>query len=231
MTDPAAKPDTEAILRRLEHLERENARLREKIEPILGPDNPNFNVREFMKVQQRTVLLATIPVWLAVGSMFFFKFVTPGLAMQRIGSVPLFSFAGQGGKVQGIGLGVVSFGGLAVGAIAVGGFGFGLVAFGGCAVGVVAVGGGAVGVIAIGGGAIGYIAVGGGATGYYALGQKAHGKYALGLNRHDQEAIDFFVRYVPGLRRAVTNPMPVILLNKAEQDKSPPAEAGSPGHE
>ncbi|MGB7161469.1 MAG: hypothetical protein WBD40_25645, partial [Tepidisphaeraceae bacterium] len=65
--------------------------------------------------------------------------------------------------------------------------------------------------------AVGFIAVGGGATGYYAMGQKAYGKYRLGLNRQDQEAIDFFVRYVPGLRRAVTNPMPVILLDQNER--------------
>ncbi len=58
---------------------------------------------------------------------------------------------------------------------------------------------------------------GGGATGYFAMGQKAHGKYALGLNRQGQEAIDFFRRYVPGLRNAMTNPMPVILLDRREQ--------------
>ncbi|MDQ3440146.1 MAG: hypothetical protein M3478_07325 [Planctomycetota bacterium] len=49
------------------------------------------------------------------------------------------------------------------------------------------------------------------------MGQKAHGKYALGLNRQGQEAIDFFRRYVPGLRNAMTNPMPVILLDRREQ--------------
>ncbi len=50
------------------------------------------------------------------------------------------------------------------------------------------------------------------------MGQKAKGKYALGLNRQDQEAIDFFRRYVPGLHRALTNPMPVILLEPRAQD-------------
>jgi hypothetical protein len=77
---------------------------------------------------------------------------------------------------------------------------------------VIAIGGGAFGFIAIGGGAVGFIAIGGGATGYYAIGQKAHGKYALGFNRQDQEAIDVFTKYIPGLRAAVTNPMPVIPL-------------------
>jgi hypothetical protein len=220
MSQPAGQPDHDAILRRLEHLERENARLREKVEPILGPDNPNFKPHVFVKVLNRTIMLAMIPLWLGLGSMFFVNYVTPAMKTATIGGVPLFSFAGQGGKVRGIGMGIISYGGMSFGAIALGGFGVGLIAFGGAAVGVVAIGGGAVGVIAIGGGAVGFIAVGGGATGYFAMGQKAHGKYALGLNRQDQEAVDFFRRYVPGLRNALTNPMPVILLEKQEQRAS-----------
>jgi hypothetical protein len=217
MTQSGDPSDHDAILRRLEQLERENARLREKVEPFLGPDNPNFKPQIFLKVLSRTILILLLPVWLGLGSMFFFNYVTPGLKMTRVAGVPVFSFAGQGGKVRGIGVGLISFGGLAVGAIAVGGMGFGLIAFGGCAVGVVAIGGGAVGVIAIGGGTFGIIAIGGGATGYFAMGQRAHGKYALGLNRQDAEAIDFFRRYVPGLRNAMTNPMPVILLRDGEK--------------
>ena len=220
MSEPTNPSDSDAILRRLEQLERDNARLREKIEPVLGPDNPNFKPQVFLKVLNRTVLVAMIPLWLGLGSMFFVNYVTPAIKTATVGGIPLFSFAGQGGKVRGIGIGLISYGGVAVGAVALGGVGVGLLAFGGCAFGVVAVGGGAFGLIAVGGGAFGIVAVGGGATGYFALGQKARGKYALGLNRQDQEAIDFFVKYVPGLRRAVTNPMPVILLDPQPQRES-----------
>ena len=224
MEQPRNSADNDAILRRLEQLERENARLREKIEPILGPDNPNFKPHVFVKVLNRTILIAMIPLWLGIASVFFVNFVTPRIKMATIGGVPLFNFAGQGGKVRGIGLGIVSYGGIAVGGIAVGGMGLGLIAFGGCAVGVVAIGGGAAGVIAVGGGTFGIVAVGGGATGYFAMGQKARGKYALGLNRQDPEAVDFFRRYVPGLRNALTNPMPVILLGQPQsQPGSSPA--------
>jgi hypothetical protein len=72
------------------------------------------------------------------------------------------------------------------------------------------VGGGSVGVIAVGGGAVGYIALGGGACGYLAMAQRAAGKYVLAFNRQDPEAVEFFKRWVPGVGRAVTNPMPVI---------------------
>jgi hypothetical protein len=218
MSEPANDPD--ALLRRIEQLERDNARLREKIEPILGPDNPNFHPKPFVSVLNRTVMIAMIPLWLGLMSAFVVEYAAPALKGARIGSVPVFSFAGSGGGIRGIGLGLISFGGFSFGAIAIGGLGVGLIAFGGGALGVVAVGGGAVGVIAIGGGAFGFIALGGGATGYYAMGKQAHGKYALGLNRQDQEALDFFVRYVPGLRRAITNPMPVIPLGPADGARS-----------
>lgn len=220
MMQPTNPSDSDAILRRLEQLERENARLREKIEPVLGPDNPNFKPQIFLKVLNRTIALAMIPLWLGLGSMFFINYVTPALKTATVGGVPLFSFAGQGGKVRGMGVGLISYGGVAIGAIAVGGVGVGLIAFGGGAVGVVAVGGGACGIVAVGGGAFGFIALGGGATGYFAMGQRARGKYVLGLNRQDEEAIEFFRRYVPGLRRALTNPMPVILLEPREEPRA-----------
>jgi hypothetical protein len=154
--------------------------------------------------------------------MFAVNYLTPGWKNARVAGIPVFSFLGQGGKVRGIGAGLISYGGVSVGAVAVGGFSLGLVAVGGCAVGVVAVGGGAVGVIAVGGGAVGVVAIGGGATGYFAMGQKARGTYALGLNRQDDEAVAFFRRYVPGLRAALTNPMPVILLDKPTVENPAP---------
>lgn len=208
-------PDQDAILRRLDQLERENARLREKLEPLVGPDNPNFKPQEFVKVLQRTILIAMIPVWVAVIAMPAANYFAPKLKFANVGGIPVFSMAGKGGKVTGVGTGIIAFGGLAVGAVAVGGVAFGLIAIGGSAIGVVAIGGGAVGVIAIGGGSVGFIAVGGGATGYFAMGQKARGKYVLAFNRQDDRAIEFFRRFVPGLQRALTNPMPVILLDKS----------------
>ena len=211
MSNPS---DPDALLRRLEHLEWENARLREKLEPLIGADNPNFKPDEFMKVLRRTLLIAMIPVWLGVLSMPAIDYLAPKWKVARIGGIPVFSMAGKGGKVSGVGAGIVSFGGVSVGAVAVGGVGIGLIAVGGCAVGVVAIGGASVGVIAVGGGSFGFIAVGGGATGYFAMGQKARGKYVLAFNRQDEQAIAFFRRYVPGLSRALTNPMPVILLDK-----------------
>jgi hypothetical protein len=220
--------DPEALLRRLEQLERENTRLREKLEPLIGPDNPNFKPDVFRKVLSRTITIAMLPLLVGLGSMFAINYLAPGLKMARVGDIPVFSFAGQGGKVRGIGMGVVSFGGASFGAVAVGGMAVGLVAVGGCAIGVVAIGGGAFGVIAVGGGSFGVIALGGGANGYFALGEKARGKYALGLNRQDQEAIDFFRRFVPGLRAALTNPIPVILLDAATPP-GPPSSDGQNG--
>jgi hypothetical protein len=205
-------PDNEAILHRLEQLERENARLREKLEPLVGPDNPNFKPREFQRLLQRTILILMIPVWLAVMAVPAVSFLAPKWKMARVGGVPVFSFAGQGGKVTGVGTGLISFGGLAFGAVAIGGMSVGLIVVGGCSIGVVAIGGGSVGIIAIGGGAFGVVAVGGSAVGYFALGQRGHGRYVLALNRQDDRAIAFFRRYVPGLNVALTNPIPVILL-------------------
>jgi hypothetical protein len=212
-----APPDHDALLRRLEALERDNARLREKLEPLVGPDNPNFKPAEFMKVLRRTIVVALIPVWLGVFVMPAIHYLAPGWKNARVGGIPVFSMAGKGGKAGGIGTGVIAFGGVSFGAVAIGGVGIGLIAVGGCAVGVIAFGGASVGVIAVGGGAVGVIAVGGGATGYFALGQKAHGKYVLGFNRQDEQAVAFFRRFVPGLSRALTNPMPVILLDADRQ--------------
>jgi hypothetical protein len=36
----------------------------------------------------------------------------------------------------------------------------------------------------------------------------------LAVNRQDDEAIEFFCRFLPGLRAAVTRPMPVIPMQK-----------------
>jgi hypothetical protein len=166
-----------------------------------------------------------IPLYLMPLLMLGARFI-PG-AGARILGIPVFDFAGMTSRVlPGVGLGIFAVGGLSFGVVAAGGCAIGLIAMGGGAVGVLAFGGGAVGVIAIGGGAVGYIALGGGAYGHFALGNRAHGKYVLAINRQDPEAVEFFVRYIPRLREAVTNPMPVILLEKSDQPQINPDERG-----
>jgi hypothetical protein len=52
------------------------------------------------------------------------------------------------------------------------------------------------------------------AIGRYGLAQRGWGKYVLAINRQDDVAVDFFSRWVPGIRNAMTRPMPVILMSK-----------------
>jgi hypothetical protein len=59
-----------------------------------------------------------------------------------------------------------------------------------------------VGLIALGGAALGLFSAGGGALGVYALGGGASGRYRLSYRHQDREAAEFFVRYLPALRRA-----------------------------
>ena len=207
-------PDESAELaelrRRLELLEDDNARLRAKLEPMFGPDNPAFDPHLFMRKLGRINLLM-LPAFLLMGlAMPLLISARQYVPNTPIGPLRFVDFAGLGTPHPGLGFGVIAFGGLSVGAIAMGGGAIGIVAFGGGAFGVVAIGGGAVGIFAFGGGAVGYIAIGGGAAGYYALGQKGAGKYVLALNRQDDQAIEFFCRYFPSLRAAVTRPMPVL---------------------
>jgi hypothetical protein len=206
--------DIRALKQRIELLERENDRLRRKMEPLLGPDNPCFDTREFMRVMRRTLLVLMAPMYL-MGLMALVPLIAPrALSQIYLLSIPLLDFAGQSHGHPGIGLGWIAFGGVSAGALAIGGMSIGLIALGGGSIGVIAFGGGSLGIIAIGGGACGFIALGGGACGYYALGHKAAGRYALGINRQDPEAIAFFGPWIPGLRRAVTMPMPVIPLEE-----------------
>jgi hypothetical protein len=204
------------LRRRVELLEDENRRLREKLEPLLGgPENPCFDPQKFQRGYQRVMLTVMLPLYvmamlsipLGVASRKF-------LPRMYVAGIPLMDFAGVGTRHPDIGIGVIAGGGAAFGILAFGGIGVGVIAVGGGAIGIVALGGGSAGIIAMGGGAVGVVAVGGGACGYYALGQRAYGKYALGLNRQDDEAVDFFCRYFPKLRAAVTRPMPVIPVPK-----------------
>jgi hypothetical protein len=215
---PADADSTEAsLLRRVEALERENERLRQQLEPLVGPlpaYNPNFHPAEFIKALRRTRLVLMLPIQLFVPFVVLAAVFSPKIPTVNVGPLPLFDFAGVRTRHPGFGMGIVAVGGAAFGVVAMGGLGVGAIAIGGGSVGLVAFGGGSVGMIAVGGGAVGFIAVGGGACGYYAMGQRASGKHVLAFNRQDPEAVDFFKRWIPGVSRAVTNRMPVLPVAK-----------------
>lgn len=196
---------------RLAALERENQRLRSRLEPLLGPDDPSFNPRAFHRALTRYLLLVTLPValLLPLASVLGVRYTT---AFPRIpvGPTVLVDVGGLQSGTPGLGRGIVAFGGLSIGVIAFGGCAIGVLAVGGGALGVLAVGGGAVGLIAVGGGAAGYVALGGGAYGKYALGSQGAGRFVFSLKRRDKEAVEFFCRYLPGLKKCLTGPMPVV---------------------
>jgi hypothetical protein len=204
---------------KVEQLQVENEQLKQRLEPLLGPHNPCFDKVKFQAVVRRLILVMVLPtsllsIALVIGAALQQKGIIPKL---RIGPVAVLDIGGMtSGIVPGIGIGIVAVGGAAIGVFAFGGGSFGIIASGGGSMGIVAVGGGAVGLIAIGGGALGYVAIGGGACGIYAMAiQNGYGRYVLSMKRQDQEAIDFFVRWIPGLRAVVTNPMPVIPIARS----------------
>jgi hypothetical protein len=214
-SNPSAADELEQLKRRLDLLEDENQRLKAKMEPLFGPDNPSFDPIKFQRALAKPMLLVMLPIMLlapllVLGISLGRRVIPP---MDVLG-FPLIDFAGIGTRHPGVGIGVIGVGGAGIGVIGIGGLGVGIIALGGGSIGLLAVGGGSLGLIAVGGGACGYIAIGGGACGYYALGQRAQGKYVLALNRQDDEAIEFFCRFFPGLRAAVTRPMPVIPVQR-----------------
>jgi len=213
MTQDANELD--ALKRRLDLLEEENQRLKQRLEPMFGPDNPAFDPIKFQRALAKPIAIIMLATYFVGGVLalggFSIKRLLP--SMDVLG-FPMVDTAGIGTRHPGVGIGVVGLGGAGVGVVGIGGLGVGLIAIGGGAIGVVAVGGGSLGLIAFGGGACGVIAIGGGAFGYYALGQRAQGKYILALNRQDDEAIELFCKWFPGLRAAVTRPMPVIPMQK-----------------
>ncbi|HYO11027.1 MAG TPA: hypothetical protein VER17_18830 [Tepidisphaeraceae bacterium] len=212
MPDPAIS-ELDELRRRLDRLESDNQRLRDKLEPIIGRDNPCFDATLFQRLLQRRLLWLTLPAYLVLGLAMVlpaFPATREFIPHMNVLGLPLVDFGGRGTRHPGVGVGIIGIGGVGIGLIGIGGLGLGAVAIGGGAVGLIALGGGSLGLIAVGGGATGLVAVGGGAAGRYALGQRGGGRYVLALNRQDEEAIAFFCRYAPELRRAVTRPMPVI---------------------
>jgi hypothetical protein len=214
--DPSPPDELDDLRRRIDLLERDNQRLRENLEPLLGPDNPSFNARAFQKIFGRSIGFLFLPMYLSFILVPLFFALVPAARSLSVAGIPILNTGTGSSRAGGLGVGIVALGGFAVGGLSVGGLSIGLVALGGGAVGLIAIGGGSLGVIAVGGGACGFIAIGGGAAGYYALGQRGAGRYVFALNRQDPEAVEFFCRYVPRLRNTVTQPMPVIpLANRA----------------
>jgi hypothetical protein len=217
-SDQGPSAEITELRQRLDLLERQNQRLRERIEPLAGPDNPCFDQRRFLRILNRTMAMLMAPVWLAT-----FALLPLGTILHRvlppitIGGLPLVDVAGIGTRHPGLGIGVLGVGGIGIGLIGIGGLGVGVIAAGGGAIGVIALGGGSIGLIAFGGGAIGLIAVGGGACGKYVFAQRGWGKFVFAINRQDDEAVEFFCRYLPSLRSAVTQPMPVIFVPKNDE--------------
>lgn len=200
------------LRQRLDQLESENARLRRRLEPILGPDNPAFDVQEFRKaiVYYSVVLLGPLVVLtqLILPFSFYLRRHIPHIDV--LPGFPLVDLGGVNSGRPGMGFGVVAVGGFALGIVAMGGMAVGLIAIGGGSFGLIALGGGSVGLFAVGGGAVGYIAIGGGAVGRFVLAGDGRGKAVLSRKRQDPEAIAFFTRYLPRLKKAFTGPMPVI---------------------
>lgn len=208
--------DLQSLQRRVELLEAENQRLRERMEPILGPYNPCFDPPKFARILAKRLVWIMLPVYLlGFGLPFGGKYVQRFVPPMSIGGLPLIDTA-TSRRHPGIGIGVIGAGGLGLGVIGIGGLGAGVIAIGGGAIGLIAVGGGSIGLVAIGGGAVGWIALGGGAAGRWVLAQRGAGKYVLALNRQDDQAVEFFCRYFPALRAACTRPMEVIPLEKSE---------------
>lgn len=190
-------------------LQEENARLRRRLSEFGLVDSPSFNPIAFQRgmryyssmILAPMLLLTLLPMILLTGVV--------SIPRLMIGPVPLIDPGGYFG-IPGIGLGIVAFGGLSIGVIAIGGMACGVVAIGGGTVGLVAIGGGAIGLIAVGGGAAGYIAMGGGALGKFVLAGQGAGPFVFSLKRQDARAVEFWTHWLPRMREALTNPMPVI---------------------
>ena len=207
--------ELDVLRRQVEDLTRQNDLLRSQILPENRGVSPTFNPREFQQQFQYYMR------WMGLMFPLFFLLAFLPLILRytgwrpdKLGPFVLFDFAGMyGGGMPGIGLGWIAFGGLSCGLISVGGMSCGGLAIGGCAVGIVAIGGSALGIFAWGGGAVGVIAIGGGAVGYYALCGRGVGKYVFSLRRQDGPAVELLTRYMPRLRKAITQPLPVVPLS------------------
>lgn len=160
-------------------------------------------------VFRRVIIKYTIRIWIPIVILFlliqlntFFGHNVLGNIKWNIFGLPVISTDSTLNYTGFSGFGIVSIGGVAIGLVAIGGTALGLLAFGGGAIGLIAIGGGSIGIIAIGGGSIGIIAFGGGAYGYYVLAGGGCGKHVLSYKRQDAEAVRFFCKYMPDLKKA-----------------------------
>lgn len=202
---------------RLELMEEEIHRLRERVRELSGHDaDPPawFNPAEFRRVLGRSTLWGQLAMAAVMVGAFAITMFPSGLRGMWLGPIPVVDFGGMARGTYGVGMGLIAVGGLAIGAIAVGGGAIGILAVGGGAIGIFAYGGGAAGLIAVGGGAAGYIAIGGGAYGRWVLAQRGAGLSVLALNRQDEDAAMFFRRWIPSLERAITRPMQVVMAEE-----------------
>lgn len=213
-------PDDPDLRQRLEMMEEEIHRLRERVRELSGQeiDPPAwFNPAEFRRVLGRQMLWGQVGMAILMSAAFLITMLPTGLRGTWLGPVPLVDFGGTANRTYGVGMGVIAVGGLAIGGIACGGGAVGVLAVGGGALGIFAYGGGAVGLIAIGGGALGYVAIGGGCYGRWVLAQRGSGISVLALNRQDEEAAQFFRRWIPSLERAITRPMQVVMAEPVQR--------------
>ncbi len=210
-------PDADALRRKMEILESENARLKKRVESVFGPDNPNFDPQAFMKAMRRYMGFMWLPFALAMPLLVLATSGKISVPNIPVGPTVLIDPGGMYSGMPGVGRGIIAGGGLAIGVIAVGGLAIGVVAIGGGAVGIFAFGGGAIGIVAVGGGAFGLIAMGGGGFGRYVLAGNGAGTFVFSLKRQDRAAIEFFTRFLPRFRNAITNPMPVVPVRSFDE--------------
>src|SRR5215204_6591998 len=132
------RDELQAMQQRLDLLDNENQRLREKLEPFLGKDNPCFDSNLFLKAIRKITLLLLIPAW--VMPLAFPLLMMPNspirpMTKARIGPIGIIDVAGSTTGIRGVGLGIIAVGGIACGIFALGGGSVGIIAVGGGAIG------------------------------------------------------------------------------------------------
>src|SRR5437762_2996255 len=94
--DDPTQQELEQMRQRLDLLERDNQRLRERLEPLTGPDNPCFDPVGFQRAFQRITLQLLLPLLLlpVLGPLLMIPKISGYLPHMRFGPVPLVDLAG-----------------------------------------------------------------------------------------------------------------------------------------
>src|SRR5262245_13346209 len=108
------------LQQRLELLERENARLRNRLGDVFGFDRPDFDVLQFQRTLQSYLLKIQMPVLLFSMLALATSFLLRLPRIMVLDGFPLFDIGGMYSGHPGIGVGVVAAGGLAIGVLAIG---------------------------------------------------------------------------------------------------------------